>query len=156
MTISYTYTLSGYRDTSDVPDLFASQYFFKAPSDKVAEPSAYMEVSMSFADTKPLFDYLGYSQHDVSELMEVDPSTLSRWKKEDKTLTRLLTKSIMDMDKIVFKGVRIFGSEALFSEWLHTSNVSLGDRIPADMMRDPYGLELVEKALEAMSWGNFM
>jgi len=156
MTIGYTYTLSGYRDTSDVPDLFASQYFFKAPGDRVSEPSAYREISMSFADTKPLFEYLGYSQHEVAELMEVDPSTLSRWKKEDKILTRLLTKNIMDMDKIVFKGVRIFGSEALFSGWLHTSNVSLGDRIPADMMRDPYGVELVEEALESMSWGSFM
>jgi putative toxin-antitoxin system antitoxin component (TIGR02293 family) len=156
MTISLTYSLSGYRDTASVPDLFASQYFFKAPSDRVAEPSPYVEISMSFADTKPLFDYLGYSQHEVAELMEVDPSTLSRWKKEDKILTRLLTKSIMGMDKIVFKGVRIFGSESLFSDWLHTSNVSLGDRIPADMMRDPYGVELVEEALESMSWGNFM
>jgi putative toxin-antitoxin system antitoxin component (TIGR02293 family) len=156
MTISLTYSLSGYRDTASVPDLFASQYFFKAPSDRVAEPSTYVEISMSFADTKPLFDYLGYSQHEVAELMEVDPSTLSRWKKEDKILTRLLTKSIMGMDKIVFKGVRIFGSESLFSDWLHTSNVSLGDRIPADMMRDPYGVELVEEALESMSWGNFM
>jgi putative toxin-antitoxin system antitoxin component (TIGR02293 family) len=137
----------------DIPEL---QYFFKTPTDRVSEPNPNVEAMMSFSETKVLFDYLDYSQHEVAEVMEVDPSTLFRWKKEDKLLTRLLTKTIMDMDKIIAKGVRIFGTEALFSKWLHTSNLALGHKKPADLMRDPYGLELVDQALEAMSWGSFL
>ena len=137
-------------------DIQELQYFFKTPTDRVSEPNPYLDGTMSFSETKILFDFLDYSQHDVAEVMEVDPSTLFRWKKEDKTLTRILTKIIKDMDKVIAKGVRIFGTEALFSDWLHTSNHALAHKKPADLMRDPYGLELVDQALEAMSWGSFM
>ncbi|MEX2569053.1 MAG: antitoxin Xre/MbcA/ParS toxin-binding domain-containing protein [Cyclobacteriaceae bacterium] len=137
----------------DIPEL---QYFFKIPTSRVAEPNPNLDDVIPFSETRVLFDFLEYSQHEVAEVMEVDPSTLFRWKKEGKVLTRLLTKTIMDMDKIIAKGVRIFGSEALFSAWLHTSNHSLGNKKPADVMRDPYGLQLVDQALEAMSWGSFL
>jgi len=137
----------------DIPEI---QYFFKIPTDRVGEPNPHLNDVISFSEIKVLFDFLDFSQHEVAEVMEVDPSTLFRWKKEDKVLTRLLTKTIMDMDKIIAKGVRIFGTEALFSEWLHTSNHSLGNKKPADAMRDPYGLQLVDQALEAMSWGSFL
>lgn len=145
-------TENGLREV-DIPEL---QYFFKVPTYRAAEPNPYLDDVISFSETKVLFDFLGYSQHEVAEVMEVDPSTLFRWKKEDKQLTRLLTKTIMDMDKIVAKGVRIFGTEALFSAWLHTSNHALGNKKPAEVMRNPYGLQLVDQALEAMSWGTFL
>lgn len=137
-------------------DIQELQYFFKTRTDMVSEPHPYLDDTMSFSETKVLFDFLDYSQHDVAEVMEVDPSPLFRWKKEDKTLTRLLTKTIKDMDKVIAKGVRIFGTEALFSAWLHTQNHALDHKKPADLMRDPYGLELVDQALEAMSWGSFL
>ncbi|WP_373493392.1 antitoxin Xre/MbcA/ParS toxin-binding domain-containing protein [Aquiflexum sp.] len=137
-------------------DIQELQYFFKTPTDRVSEPNPYLDGTMSFSETKILFDFLDYSQHDVAEVMEVDPSTLFRWKKEDKLLTRLLTKTIKDMDKVIAKGVRIFGTEALFSEWLYLPNHAMGNKKPADLMRDPNGLELVDQALEALSWGNFL
>ena len=112
--------------------------------------------TIDFNTTQPLFDFLGFSQQDIAEMMEVDPSTLFRWKKEDKKLNKLLTKAILDMDKLVAKGVRIFGSEENFSEWLHASNYSLGDQKPLELMKDPYGLELLDNALEAISWGNIV
>ncbi len=131
-------------------------HFFHEPESRIEEASAVYEHPLGFADTKPLFDYLGFSQADIAEVLEVDPSTLFRWKKEDKKLTKLLTKALMDMDKIIAKGIRIFGSEANFSTWLHTSNYAMGDQKPSDLMKDPYGLERVDEALEALSWGNIL
>ena len=133
-----------------------AQYFFSHSGSTVMEESGTYNRAISFKSTQPLFDFLGFNQQDVAEMMEVDPSTLFRWKKEDKKLNRLLTKAILDMDKLIAKGIRIFGSEEHFSEWLHTVNYSLGDQKPFDLMKDPYGLELLDDALEAMSWGNVM
>lgn len=135
---------------------FGSYYFFHESDSRVEEEEALYEVPLVFGDTKPLFDFLAYSQADIAEVMEVDPSTLFRWKKEDKKLTKLLTKALKDMDKIIAKGIRIFGSEARFSDWLHTSNFALGDQKPADLMKNPYGMEKVDEALEAISWGNIL
>lgn len=156
MAIKYSIKKKSSGDSYKEMEIQELQYFFKSRTDMVMEPSPYQDEPMSFSETKVLFDFLGYSQQDVAEVMEVDPSTLFRWKKEDKTLTRLLTKTIKDMDRIVAKGVRIFGAEALFSAWLYSPNHALGLKKPADLMRDPYGLELVDQALEALSWGSFL
>jgi putative toxin-antitoxin system antitoxin component (TIGR02293 family) len=131
------------------------QYFFVPPLSTVEEPSL-LEKSFQLSETKVLFDYLQFSQAEVAEVLEIDPSTLVRWKKEDRILSRLLTKAIRDMDKIIAKGVRIFGSEALFLDWLHTQNEALGQQKPIDLMRSPYGVEQVDAGLEAISWGNFL
>ncbi len=131
-----------------------SQYFFPHPPSQTMEEAVRYRKAMDFTATQPMFDYLGFSQQDMAEMMEVDPSTLFRWKKEDRKLSRLLTKTILDMDKVIAKGVRIFGSESHFQEWLQTRNYALGDQKPVGLMKDPYGMELVDNALEAISWGN--
>ncbi|PSL04385.1 antitoxin Xre/MbcA/ParS toxin-binding domain-containing protein [Cecembia rubra] len=131
------------------------QYYFSPKVSKVEEPMLIKE-QFHLSETKELFDYLQFSQAEVAEVLEIDPSTLVRWKKEDKQLSRLLTKTIKDMDKIVAKGIRVFGTEALLQDWLYTTNESLGNQRPIDLMRNPYGVERIEEALEAMSWGNIL
>jgi putative toxin-antitoxin system antitoxin component (TIGR02293 family) len=108
---------------------------------------------LDFKDTSVLFDFLEFTQADISELLEVDPSTLFRWKKDEKKLSKVLTKNILDMDKVIAKGIRIFGSEQALADWLQTSNSSLGNQKPAQVLKNPYGIELVDQAMEAMSWG---
>lgn len=109
-----------------------------------------------FGQIKPMIHYLGYSQQEIADVLEVDPSTLSRWKKEDKPIGKLRSKAMYDIDHIIAKGIRIFGSEATFKDWLNTTNYALGDKKPIELMKDPYGIELVDDAVEAMSWGNFI
>ncbi len=150
------YSIGGKDENSDIPKIAEPFYFFQPDPFQVAEPlDAVYELPLVLSEVKPLFDYLGYTQQDIADVMEVDPSTLSRWKKEDKNLTRLLSKNIKDMDKIIAKGIRIFGSEDQFRAWLHTPNHALGNQKPAILMRNPYDLERVGDALEALSWGNF-
>ena len=139
-----------------VPIIPPAQYFFSHSDSMLMEERGTYNKTVNFKSTQPLFDFLGFNQQDVAEMMEVDPSTLFRWRKEDKKLNKLLTKAILDMDKLIAKGIRIFGSEENFSEWLHTVNYSLGDQKPFELMKDPYGVELLDDALEALSWGNVM
>lgn len=128
-------------------------HFFKDSESIVNEPAEIYGESLGYSDTDPLFGFLEYTQADVAEVLEVDPSTLFRWKKDDKKLTKLLTKSILDMDKVIAKGIRIFGSEDLLSQWLHTPNLALGNKKPVALLKNPYGTSLVDQALEGMSWG---
>ncbi len=107
---------------------------------------------------KPLLDFLGYNQGDSSELLETNASTLSRWKNSDKPVDigKLRSKIVLDIDEIISKGVRIFGDERLFQDWLNTSNYSLGDVKPVDLLKDVYSIELVEDAIDALSWGSYV
>jgi len=131
-------------------------YFFRESPAVVNEPVEVYSNSLDFKETSILFDFLEYTQSDIADLLEVDPSTLFRWKKEDRKLTKILTKSLLEMDQIIAKGIRIFGSEALLSEWLHTPNLSMGQQKPSIILKNPYGIELVDQALEAISWGNIL
>lgn len=133
-----------------------SYYFFQEAFSMVSEPMETYEAAVSFHDTGELFDFLDFTQQDVSEMLEVDPSTLSRWRKEDRKLTKMLTKSILEIDQVIAKGIRIFGTEELLSQWLHTQNTSLGDQKPATLMKNPYGIDRVDEAMEAMSWGSIL
>lgn len=131
-------------------------HFFQDSPAVVNEPVEAYSSSLDFKETSALFDFLEYTQSDIADLLEVDPSTLFRWKKEDRKLTKVLTKNLLEMDQIIAKGIRIFGSEALLSEWLHTPNSSLGQQKPSVLLKNPYGIELVDQALEAISWGNIL
>ncbi|GAA0879902.1 hypothetical protein GCM10009119_28710 [Algoriphagus jejuensis] len=115
---------------------------------------AYGGVVLDFQETSTFFDFLDFTTHDIAEVMEIDPSTLFRWKKEDRKLSKALTKNLLDMDQIIAKGVRIFGSEELLSQWLQTPNTSLNGQKPAALLKNPYQISLVDQALEAISWGN--
>ncbi|REG83515.1 MbcA/ParS/Xre antitoxin family protein [Algoriphagus antarcticus] len=130
-----------------------SYYFFQEVISMVSEPAAVYDVAVSFQDTGEIFDFLEFTQQDVSEMLEVDPSTLSRWRKEDRKLTKMLSKNILEMDQVIAKGIRIFGSEELLSLWLQSENTSLGNQKPSTLMKNPYGIDRVDEAMEAMSWG---
>lgn len=112
----------------------------------------------NFDQIKPLLNFLGYNQGDSSELLETNASTLSRWKNSDKLVDigKLRSKIVLDIDEIISKGIRIFGDEQLFQEWLNTSNYSLGDIKPVALLKDVYTIELVEEAIDALSWGSYV
>jgi putative toxin-antitoxin system antitoxin component (TIGR02293 family) len=131
-------------------------HFFKDSVSVVNEPRESYGAVLDFHETSPFFDYLNFTTHDISEVMEVDPSTLFRWKKEDRKLSKSLTKNLLEIDQIIAKGIRIFGSEELLSQWLHTPNASLGDKKPSTLLKNPYQISLVDQALEAISWGNIL
>ncbi len=120
--------------------------------------SAEENPTFNYSEILPLLKYLGYTQEESSELLETNSSTISRWKNSDKPVDigRLRSKVVLDIDGIVSKGVGIFGNEELFQEWLNTSNYALGDVRPVELLKDVYSIELVEDALEALSWGSYL
>ena len=135
------------------PYHFFSQQQLEA-SDTARAP--YGDVALDFQDTSSFFDFLDFTTHDIAEVMEIDPSTLFRWKKEDRKLSKALTKNLLDMDQIIAKGIRIFGTEELLSQWLQTPNSSLNGQKPATLLKNPYQISLVDQALEAISWGSIL
>lgn len=131
-------------------------HFFRSSPSVVNDPTESYGVVLDFHETGQFFDFLNFTTSDIAEVMEVDPSTLFRWKKEDRKLSKALTKNLLEMDQIIAKGIRIFGSEELMSEWLHTPNAALAHQKPAYLLKNPYQISLVDQALEAISWGNIL
>lgn len=113
-------------------------------------------VALGYFDVLPLIDYLGYNQQDLSQFLDVNASTISRWKSKNTPLGSLRSKNILEVDQVIAKGVRLFGSRTSFKEWLYAINDALGDVRPIDVLKDPYGVKMVDNALEALSWGSYL
>lgn len=111
---------------------------------------------LNYSEVEPMIAFLGYNQKESATFLEVNPGTISRWKKNKNKIGRLRTKNVLDVDEIIAKGIRIFGSEEKFKEWLHTSNYALGDVAPIELLKDPYGIERVEEAIDGLSYGTYI
>lgn len=124
------------------------QYFFSK--------YANFQKGLSFGDIASLITFLDYNQQDLAQFLDVNPSTISRWKTQDSALGMLRSKNSVAVDKIIAKGVRIFGSEIGFQMWLQAINTALGDVKPRDLLKNPFEVETVDNALEALSWGSYL
>lgn len=104
---------------------------------------------------KRLTEYLDLPNDKLAALIGVSSRTLSRWT-DDSPIGVMASKAFLEIDRVLKKGIDIFGSPELFRGWLQQSNVALGNVAPLEMLTEPYGIELVEDALEAMEYGNVM
>lgn len=124
------------------------QYFFRDHTN--------FQKGLSFYDIAPLISFLDYNQQDLAQFLDVNASTISRWNAQDSALGMLRSKNSVEVDKIIAKGVRVFGSETGFQAWLHVVNTALGDVKPRDLLKNPFEVETVDNALEALSWGSYL
>lgn len=130
-----------------------SSYFFDMkdiPSNLVQEPEV-----LSYSKVEPMLQFFEYNQKEIANFLEVDPATISRWKKGKNEIGKLRTKNMFEIDQIVANGIRIFGNEEKFKSWLFTINHSLGGVKPIELLKNPFGAKKVSEAIDALSWGNF-
>ena len=109
----------------------------------------------SMKSVKPLVAYLDLPTEKVATPMGVSSRTLSRWD-NDSLIGAMASRTLLEIDRLSKKGLAIFGSSDLFKLWLRQSNTALGDVAPIELLTEPYGVELVEDALEAMEFGSIL
>lgn len=129
-------------------------YFLKRVS--AVEMDKMKRSDLTYAQIMPIIKFFDYKQKDIAQFLDVNESTISRWKTKDSDIGSLRSKTIIDVDEIIAKGVRTFGSEESFKEWLNTSNYALGDQKPIELLKNPYGVEMVEEAIDGLSWGTYI
>ncbi|MCC4211439.1 antitoxin Xre/MbcA/ParS toxin-binding domain-containing protein [Leeuwenhoekiella parthenopeia] len=109
--------------------------------------------SLPYQKAKPVLDFLDFNQEESAHFLDVNPSTISRWKSSNGKLSKLSSKMVYDVNELIKKGISIFGEEHLFLKWLETPNHALGNVTPKEMIQDPNGMEYVDEALDALAWG---
>lgn len=110
---------------------------------------------LTMKSVKPLVTFLDLSADKFAALIGVSSRTLSRWN-DDSAIGVMASKTLLEVDRLSKKGIDVFGSAELFKSWLLQSNMAMGDVTPTEMLAEPYGVELIEDALEAMEYGNIL
>lgn len=130
-------------------------YFFFKNADNALNNAE--TATIIFSEARPLLDFFNMPVADYAELFEVNKITFSRWQqKPSKELNKFQSKLLLDLDAIIAKGVKLFGSKERVLEWFRTKNNALGNKTPMELIKDPKGVEMVRSALDALSWGNVM
>ena len=109
--------------------------------------------SLPYQKARLVLDFLEFNQEESAYFLDVNPSTISRWKSNNGKLSKLSSKMVYNVNELIKKGIAIFGTEQQFLDWLMAPNHALGNVTPKKMIQDPNGLEYVDEALDALAWG---
>ena len=92
------------------------------PINTTASPVASAKNVLRYREIKPIINFLGYSQKEAAEMLGVSCGTLYKWEKNEKEvlLGRLQSKLMWEIDEVIAKGVKLFGSEENLKNWLNT------------------------------------
>ena len=97
---------------------------------------------------------LGLSDQDVSETLGVSAKTISRLRAEPKKrLNITVGDRLYRAARIFAQAVSVFEDENAARQWLRTSQIGLGNRIPLDLIRTDAGCHQIEELLGRIEHG---
>ena len=97
----------------------------------------------------------GYSRATIAELIGMDVRTVSNYKKTGRNFKRTDAEHLIKLEKLFKKGQEIFGDAAEFSRWLSKPSYGLGGRIPEQLLKYISGIDLVNRELIRIEYGDF-
>lgn len=101
-------------------------------------------------------DYTPLSEADWSDVLDLSPRTLTRYKKGNKNFKPLQSEKILEMAEVTVEGLKVFKDMNKFKLWLQTPNFALGSKKPIDLIKDSYGKDLVIAELTRIDEGVFV
>lgn len=95
---------------------------------------------------------LGLSQEGLAQALGVSARTIVRWETHTSLPSRLARDRVERLAEVLRLGEQIFPGSALAS-WFQTSNPTLRDRTPLEVLATRGGLDEVYHLLGRMAWG---
>jgi putative toxin-antitoxin system antitoxin component (TIGR02293 family) len=94
----------------------------------------------------------GLSRSEIAAALRLPLRTLARRKRERK-LHPDESDRLVRVARVATEAVRILGSDAKASHWLHRANTALGGEIPIELLRSDLGAKQVENVLGRIEFG---
>lgn len=130
---------------------------------KLKEPAAVYQAPKVFAtvkdfnykDFKKIADKVSFTQQEWSDILHISERTIQRYSKNNGNFSFSVTDRILQIEKIIRKGVSVFGSPDKFIAWLHTNPVILEGTISFQSLASIEGINLVLRQLGRIEHGIF-
>ena len=97
---------------------------------------------------------MGLSLSQVAKLLPVTERTLQRYAPNRK-LSQPVTEQAIHLATLYAKGIEVFEDDDRFRAWLRQPCRALGGRIPFDLLRSRFGVEMVHDELIRIEHGVF-
>ncbi len=102
-----------------------------------------------------LVDESGYSKAATSALIGLDARKLNSFKRLNKNFTKTQAEHLIKLKELFSKGIEVFGSSEEFNRWLSKPSYGLGSRIPEKLLHYISGIDLIERELIRIEYGDF-
>lgn len=106
-----------------------------------------------FSTFETLIKKYHFTLQNWAEILHISTKTLSRYQKEDKTFDALQSERILQIELLHQRGEEVFGNKEHFSVWLETENLALGKRLPCELLRNSFGIQLLMDELTRIEHG---
>lgn len=114
---------------------------------------ATIESGISFSQ----FESISYpellSLEEWASILELTERSLYTYKKDNRQFKSLQSEKIFEIQEIMEHGMDTFGSIEKFRSWLITPRSIFAGKTPKDLLRNSYGIRIVQSQLDAIDHG---
>lgn len=97
-----------------------------------------------------------FSENDWAEYLNLSTKTLQRNAAAiNFSFKPIHSEKILELAEVTYFGNEVFDSSDQFYQWLNSPSLALAKQIPADLLKDSYGKELVMEELNRIDQGIF-
>lgn len=109
----------------------------------------------TYREFKKIADKVPFTQQEWSDMLHLSERTLQRYAKANSTFPFSVTDRILQIDKVIKRGVEVFGSLDKFIGWLRSNPFMLEERLSLQSLRTIDGINRVLTQLGRIEHGLF-
>ncbi|TLU98909.1 type II RES/Xre toxin-antitoxin system antitoxin [Dyadobacter luticola] len=141
--------------TTQIIDVLGGQKAFKQPVDSFLSFIEITEKGFPIAVAQRVQKQLELSNKLFSQIMNLSESTFQRRIKNQSTLSAGESEKVVDLSRIIAKGLDVFENESDFRTWLNSPVLALGNKKPIDLLSYSIGREEIMNVLFRIEHGIF-
>lgn len=96
----------------------------------------------------------GFTYNEFQETFKTTVKTIQNYVVQDLTLDAVLSEKLLKSFALYNLGMEVFGSAAVFHQWLNVPAYGLGDQVPFGLMDTITGITLIEDELNRIAYGD--
>jgi putative toxin-antitoxin system antitoxin component (TIGR02293 family) len=107
----------------------------------------------TFKDFKKIADRVPLSQKEWSDLLHISERTLQRYSKDNGSFNFSVTDRILQIEKVIKKGIEVFGSSEKFMQWLKDRPSMLEGGLSLQSLSSFEGINRILTQLSRIEYG---
>lgn len=139
------------------------QYKFDSKTSKVEEPFISFSTvkpmplvkDFNYKDFKKIADKVPFTLMEWSDILHISERTLQRYAKANSNFPFSVVDRILQIDKVIKRGIEVFGNLDKFISWLRSNPYMLEGRLSLQSLRSIEGINLVLTQLGRIEHGLF-
>ncbi len=114
-----------------------------------------MVKDFNYKDFKKIANKVPFTLQEWSEILHISERTLQRYAKANSNFPFSVTDRILQIDKLIKRGIHVFGSMEKFIGWLRENPFMLEGRLSFQSLRSIEGVNLIFTQLGRIEHGLF-